>query len=135
MPGDIEVDDAPTVVTDDEEAVQEVEGEGGNGEEVHGRDGFAMIMKKCPPTLGGFRISGCASHPAGDGSFGNLKAERGVRHECEEHPGLRSQRPSGKSNHELLSESSCRQLACALCRAWPNTGGIPPGASGAQCQE
>src|SRR5208283_2224593 len=75
MPSDIEVDDAPTVVADDEEAVQEVEGEGGNGEEVHGRDGFAMITKKCPPTLGGFRISGCASHPAGDGSFGNLQAE------------------------------------------------------------
>ena len=75
MPSDIEVDDAPTVVADDEEAVQEVEGEGGNGEEVHGREGFAMITKKCPPTLGMFRISGCASHPAGDGSFGNLKAQ------------------------------------------------------------
>ena len=75
MPGDIEVDDAPAVVADDEEAVQEVEGEGGNGEEVHGRDGFAMITKKCPPTLGRLRISGCASHPAGDGAFGNLKAQ------------------------------------------------------------
>ena len=34
-----------------------------------------MITKKGPPTLGGFRISGCAPHPAGDGSFGNLIAE------------------------------------------------------------
>lgn len=75
MPGDIEVDDARTVVADDEEAVQEVEGEGGNCKEVHGRDGFAMVMKKCLPTLGVFRISGRASYPAGDGSFGNLKAE------------------------------------------------------------
>src|SRR5271157_609213 len=75
MPGDIEVDDAPTVVADDEEAVQEVEGEGWNGEAVHGRDGFAMITKKCPPTPGGFRISGCPSHPAGDSSFENLKAQ------------------------------------------------------------
>src|ERR1035438_9309256 len=75
MPGDIEVDDAPTVVADDEEAVQEVEGKGGNCEEVHGRDGFAMIMKICPPTPGGLRISRCPSHPAGDSSFGNLKAQ------------------------------------------------------------
>ena len=73
MPGDIEVEDAPTVVAEDEEAVQEVEGEW-NREEVHGQDGFAMITKKGPLTLGGFRISGCASHPAGNGSFGNLKA-------------------------------------------------------------
>jgi hypothetical protein len=75
MPGNIEVEDAPTVVADDEEAIQEVEGEGRNGEEVHGRDGFAMISKKWPPTLGRFRISGCASHPARDGSFGILKAQ------------------------------------------------------------
>jgi hypothetical protein len=34
-----------------------------------------MIMKKCPPTLGGFSVSGCASHPAGDDAFGNLKAQ------------------------------------------------------------
>ena len=34
-----------------------------------------MITKKLPPTLGRFRTSGCASHPARDGSFGNLKAE------------------------------------------------------------
>ena len=75
MPGNIEVEDAPTVVAEDEEAVQEIEGEGGNCEEVHGRDGLAMITKKGPPTLGGFRISGCALHPAGNGSFGNLTAE------------------------------------------------------------
>src|ERR1019366_1269474 len=75
MPGNVEVEDAPTVVADHEEAVQEVEGEGGNGEEVHGGDGFAMIPKKCPPTLGRLRIPGCASHPARDGSFGELKAQ------------------------------------------------------------
>jgi hypothetical protein len=75
MPGDIEVQDASTVVADDEEAVEEVEGKGGDGEEVHGRDGFAMITKKCPPTLGAFRISGCELHPAGDGSLGYLKAQ------------------------------------------------------------
>src|ERR1019366_74107 len=44
-------------------------------EEVHGRDGFAMIPKKGPPTLGRLRISGCASHPARDGAFGNLNAQ------------------------------------------------------------
>jgi hypothetical protein len=75
MPGDIEMQDASTVVADDEETVQEIEGKGRNCEKVHGCDGFAMITKKCPPALGGFGISGCASHPAGDGSFGNLEAE------------------------------------------------------------
>ena len=69
------MEDLAPIMAEDEEAVQEVEGEGGNCEEVHGRDGFAMITKKGPPTLGGFRISGCAPHPAGDGSFGNLIAE------------------------------------------------------------
>src|SRR5580704_13494085 len=34
-----------------------------------------MITKKCPPTLGAFRISGRASHPAGDGPLGYLKAQ------------------------------------------------------------
>src|ERR1035441_6908924 len=75
MPGDIEVEDAPTVVADDKKAVKKVKVKGGNGEEVHGRDGFAMITKKCPPSLGRFRISGCPAHPARDGAFGNLKAE------------------------------------------------------------
>ena len=48
----------------------------GNCEEVHGSDGFAMITKKGPPTLGRLRISGCASHPAGDGSLRYLKPEQ-----------------------------------------------------------
>ena len=75
MPGDIEVQDAPTVVVDDEKAVQETEGKRGNREEVRGGDGFARITKKGPPTLGRLRISGCASHPAGDGSLRYLKPE------------------------------------------------------------
>jgi hypothetical protein len=53
----------------------EVEGKGGDSEEVHGRDGLAMITKKCPPTPDALRISGCASHPAGEGPLGYRKAQ------------------------------------------------------------
>ena len=37
--------------------------------------GFAVIAEKRKPTLGRFRISGCAPHPAGDGALGYVKAQ------------------------------------------------------------
>jgi hypothetical protein len=66
MACDVEVEDAPAVMTDDEEAVQEAEGDAGHGEEVHSRDGFAMIAQKNAPPASGFAVSGCSLHPAGD---------------------------------------------------------------------
>ena len=43
MARDIEVQDTPAVMTDNEEAIEETESDRRNGEEIHGRDGFAVI--------------------------------------------------------------------------------------------
>ena len=42
---DIEMDDLAPTVFDDEEAIQDSEREGRYGEEVHGRDDFAVIAQ------------------------------------------------------------------------------------------
>jgi len=46
MTRNVEVENAPAVMADDEEAVQQAESDGGYGKEVHGGDGFAMVAKK-----------------------------------------------------------------------------------------
>ena len=46
MTGNVEVENAPAVMADDEEAVQKAESDAGYGKEVHGGDGFAMVAKK-----------------------------------------------------------------------------------------
>ena len=46
MARDVEVEDASSIVANDEEAVEHVEGDGGHREKVHGRDGLAMIAQK-----------------------------------------------------------------------------------------
>jgi hypothetical protein len=43
MASDVEVQNAPAIMTDDEEAVQNPKGESGDGEEIHGSDSFPMI--------------------------------------------------------------------------------------------
>jgi len=42
MLGDIEVQDAPTIVTDDEKAIERVEGDRRNSEEVHRGNRFPV---------------------------------------------------------------------------------------------
>src|ERR1019366_3154324 len=75
MRGDVEVQDATPVVANDEKAVEQVESNGGDSKEVHGGNGFAVIVKKRKPTLRRFRISGCTSHPAGDRTLRYIEAE------------------------------------------------------------
>ena len=75
MPGDVEVQDAPPVMTDYEKTVEQVEGDSGDRKEVHGGQGFAVIVKKRKPTLGRRRISGCTAHPAGDRALRYIEAE------------------------------------------------------------
>jgi hypothetical protein len=48
----IEVVNLPSVMTDDEEAVEDTEGDRGHGEEVHGCNRFPVIRKKRAPALG-----------------------------------------------------------------------------------
>ena len=75
MFGDIEVQNASAVVTDEEEAVEHAEGECRDREEIHRRDGFLVVPKKGEPTLGWVRVPLGPLHPARDRSFGNIKAE------------------------------------------------------------
>ena len=70
MTRNIEVENTPAVVTDDEEAVQEAESDRGHREEVHGGNGFA---KKTEPTLRGLGVSWRLPHPARDRSLGHIQ--------------------------------------------------------------
>ena len=53
MSTDIEVQDAATVVADDQKAVEHTEPESGDREEVHRCDRFAVITQKSQPRLAG----------------------------------------------------------------------------------
>ena len=64
MAGHVEMENAPPIVANDKEAIQPTEGDRGHREEVHGRDGFAVIVQKAEPSTSGFWIFGCALHPA-----------------------------------------------------------------------
>jgi hypothetical protein len=46
MACDVEVHNTPTVVADEEEAVEHIKGERWYGEEIHGCDGFPMIAQE-----------------------------------------------------------------------------------------
>ena len=45
------------------------------GEEIHGRNGVAMIANKGLPAPGKFCISGRSLHPPGDASLGYIEAQ------------------------------------------------------------
>ena len=75
MLGDINVQDPPPIMTDDEEAVEHAERIRWHREEIHGRNGFPMVAKEGQPVLGPVRISRRSFHSMGDGSLGKSKAE------------------------------------------------------------
>src|SRR5690349_9699984 len=72
---DIAVQDAPTIVTDDEEAVERAEGDRRNTEEVHRGNRFPVITEKGKPALDWLRISRCPFHPTRDRSLRDLETE------------------------------------------------------------
>ena len=72
---DIEVQDTPTVVTDDEKAIERAEGDRRNREEVHGGNRFTVITEKGKPAPGRLRISRRPFHPTRDRSLRDIKAE------------------------------------------------------------
>src|ERR1700730_10440386 len=65
----------PSVMANNKEAVEQLERDGGDGKEIHRCNGFAMIAQKRQPELGGFRAPGRSPHPTRDGSLGYVKAE------------------------------------------------------------
>src|SRR3984893_3385359 len=72
---DIEVQDAPTIVADDEKAIEHPEGDRRNSEEVHRGNRFPVITEKGKPALGRLRISRCPFHPTRDRSLRDIKTE------------------------------------------------------------
>src|SRR5229473_7371868 len=72
---DIEVQDTPTVVTDDEKAIERAEGDRRNSEEVHRGNRFPVITEKGKPAPGRLRISRRPFHPTRDRSLRDIKAE------------------------------------------------------------
>src|SRR5260370_41706570 len=75
MRWDIEMQDAPTIVTDDEKAIEHAEGDRRNSEEVHRGNRFPGITEKAKPARGRFRISRCLFDPTRDRSLRDIKTE------------------------------------------------------------
>ena len=72
---DVEMEDLPSAVFDDEETVENSEVEGRHGEEVHGRDNFAVIAQKSIPELACIRSRRNAPEIAGYRTFRDVEAE------------------------------------------------------------
>ena len=75
MAGDIHVQNLPPIVADNKEAVQQLEGDRWDGEEIHGRNGVPMIANKGLPAPGKSWISGSSFDPTGDASLGYNEAQ------------------------------------------------------------
>jgi len=69
MPGHIEMQDTPPVMSDDEKAVEYAEGQRWHCEEIHCSNRFTMIIQKSSPSLRRFGTPRRFSHPAQYGSL------------------------------------------------------------------
>jgi hypothetical protein len=75
MGSNVEMQDPPTIMPDDDEAMEHAKGDRGNCEEIHRRDGLPMVVKKGKPAPGRIRGLGGSFHPARDRSLGNIESE------------------------------------------------------------
>ena len=75
MPRHVEVQNPSPIVGNNEEAVQKAKGYRGHGEEIHGGNDFAVVMKKSSPMLRPLCVSRCAFHPPGHSTFRNIEAQ------------------------------------------------------------
>jgi len=75
MLGHVEVQDAPTIMSDHEETVDQTESDRWDREEIHRGNGFPMVAEKGQPTLAWFTISGRSFHPAGYRSLRDIKTQ------------------------------------------------------------
>jgi hypothetical protein len=75
MPGDAEVQNPPSIVSDHEETVEHPKRECRYREEIHRGDDFTMIAEKRRPSSGRLRIPRGLPHPAQHGSLGDREAE------------------------------------------------------------
>lgn len=75
MPDHIEVKNAPSIMRNNEEAIEHAKGKRGHGEEVHRHNRLAMVAQKRRPSLCRLGISRSLSHPTQHGSLGNVESE------------------------------------------------------------
>src|SRR6266481_366950 len=75
MSGDIEVQNASSIVSDHKEAIKNAECECWHGEEIRRGDHFTMVTQKCFPSHASITKPGCTSHPARDRSLGDIKSK------------------------------------------------------------
>ena len=75
MAGDVHMQNLAPIVANNKEAVQQVESDRWDGEEIHGRNRVAMIANKGLPAPGKFWISGRSLHPTGNASLGYVEAQ------------------------------------------------------------
>src|SRR5271170_2803417 len=73
MTRDVEMQDLPAIMADDEKAVEQSERNARNREEIHRCDGFTMISQKRKPSLCRLGIPRRAPHPTRDRCFGNIE--------------------------------------------------------------
>jgi len=73
MPSDVEVQNAPPIMVDDEKAIKHAESDRWGREEIHCGNRFPVVAKESEPTLGWLGTSRRPFHPTGDRSLGELK--------------------------------------------------------------
>ncbi len=86
---DIEVQDAPTIVTDDEKAIEHAEGDRRNSEEVHRGNRFPVITEKGKPALSRIACQHERNHRG-------VEAHRAVKVEMRLRKGVPGEAASGK---------------------------------------
>jgi hypothetical protein len=72
---DIEIQDLPPVVADDEKAVQNTKRERWDGKEVHRGNGLAMVSEERQPSLHGIWISRSLPDPSRDTPFRDIETQ------------------------------------------------------------
>ena len=72
---DIEMDYPASTVFDHKETIQDSEGEGRHGEEVHGLDDIAVIAQESSPELAGLLARIQAPEIAGNSAFRDVESE------------------------------------------------------------
>ena len=75
MLSDIALENPPPGMMDDEEAVEQAASKSRHREEVHRRNGFAMIAQECRPAPCRLSVSGSLPHPPQNGSLRDLESE------------------------------------------------------------
>jgi hypothetical protein len=75
MLGDVEVQNAPPIMVDDEKTIEHAESDRWGRKEIHCGNRFPVVVQKRKPALGWLGISLRPFHPTGDRSLGELKTE------------------------------------------------------------